>query len=259
MNIQEFPQIKQAINSAQLLKQKWKLTALSCLIDAAFLFVLGLISGFLYSPIQQKLETIWTLAFPKMQQGYALLKILFFEDVIVHTKDLALLLLALIILTYFIYALFQGTNWWLAQKISGRKIVWKQYLKYFLKINLLWFALLIIYNILDVVNLLWMKFLVKSTQETPIWSEVLLTLFLVFIICGAFISYSTKSLKNTFKQLTKINTWLTILGILIMFLVAQFIITNLEKINPALGLAIGFLLLFPLTTWSRIYISSLVK
>ncbi len=258
MNIQEFPQIKQAIKSAQLLKKEWKTTALSCLLDVVFLFVLGFISGFFYPQIQQKLEALWALAFPKMQQGYGLLKILFFEDVIQHTEDLALLLLALIIILYFVYVLFQGTNWWIAQNISKRKIFWKEYLKYFAKINLLWFALLIIYNILDVVNSLWMKFL-SQTSISVSWSNVLLDAFLVFIIYSALTSYSAKGIKQAFLSISKVNTILTFFSIIIIFLVLQFIIINAELLNPTLGLIIGILLFFPAIIWSRVYINMLVK
>lgn len=254
MNFQECSQIICAVKSFNLLKKEWKLSLLSCIIDGFFIFMLGIISGFLYDPIKQKLEVIITISFPKIQQGYALMKIIFLEEVFPHTKDLAWLLLALIFAFYIVYVLFQGANWWIAHKISGEKYNLRRYLICFAKVNILWLALFIVYNVLDVINSLRNQFLAKTIQEANLWSNIVLSVVLIIIIYAALLSYAKQEFKQKFNGLLRLNNISTFAVIAAILLILQFILINLEKINQTAGLIIGAILLFPIITWTRIYI-----
>ena len=154
------------------------------------------------------------------------------------------------ILLYICWSLFQGVNFWLAQKKT--KLI--SYLKRFFLVNILWIFCIILLFLLTIrlsVN--------QIGSFVPVISQtgINIILLILFLILGYFvlISYSIP-LKKTFK--IGIKNWKKILpvyGISIVSLVIGVILfIQLLNFNYSLGLFFALVILLPLVYFLRVYV-----
>src|SRR3989338_4809744 len=261
MNLEKQLFVREAINTFDLLRKNKRTVLVASIVDCLFFFFYGLLGGGLNIKIAQLITDIGEAIIPGIREGKAVIDLLFAPDVYPMTKSLFLNLFLLVALIYVLYIIFQGVNFWLANNLVKIKD-YKNYVILFAKLNILWLALYVVYQILDLVGTLQEHFIkiATFTQATSWWSISANVLALLLLYFGL-ISYTKLSIKESllfgirkFKQL-----FFVMLSSIIIILVLMFLLTNLFNavINYSNGdkifFVIGAIILFPTMFFLRTY------
>jgi hypothetical protein len=121
----------------------------------------------------------------------------------------------------------------------------RKYFFAFLKVNILWAALIIIIKLVDLFANL-RQVALEGTSTPSIITTVLFWLVLLL----AFLSYSKPNIKSIFIPVKKSVPLL--LTSLILFELVRWIPTPLYGINAMLGNIVGFILVFPMLALIRV-------
>ena len=165
-----------------------------------------------------------------------------------------LLILAMILITYILFVIFQSISWWYCRRISKLKEKgFFDYFREFCKINIFWFIVIVVYNIISYLNGL------LSRSESP---SIILNVIFLALLYLALISYSLlpeikgfANIRKTFSYgIKKISTIMpAYLIALLVFFVINIILTLSLKIGNLLFILLGVFLLIPTISWMRIY------
>jgi hypothetical protein len=195
------------------------------IIDASFFFMWGLI----LTPLSNSLSA-HALLFMGRQTTFL---------------TLVALIALYFISAFLVYVCFHGPAWWLAKRIAKKKQSLRKYFFAFLKVNILWAALIIIIKLVDLFANL-RQVALEGTSTPSIITTVLFWLVLLL----AFLSYSKPNIKSIFIPVKKSVPLL--LTSLILFELVRWIPTPLYGINAMLGNIVGFILVFPMLALIRV-------
>jgi len=251
--------VKELINSLYLLKKNAFWLVIAALTDAIF-FVAW---GFFTSPVKNKILEHSVLIANQLStimagKGTGILAHMFRPELRPMTNKLIRLIFILFAVMYIIYSAFHGTSWWMATKIAGKNYTYRQYMFGFAKINLIWMACYALYKLLDIVISLRHLILEKISPGTPNIAAKMLLILVILIFIAAYLSYPLLKINTLFKTPVKITAPLVILSASI-YLTAQFILNNIGKLNVDAALIVGLLLLFPVITLIRVYITRVIS
>jgi hypothetical protein len=252
--------VKELINSLILIKQQPFWLVMAALADAVFFIAWG----FFTSPVRNKivehavlianqLSTI--MAGQELPSG--ILEHMLSPALRPMTAKLTIIILTLFVTIYVLYTAFHGTSWWMAAQIAKKDHSYRKYLLGFAKINLLWLLLYTIYKFLDVIVSVRHVVIEKILPGTPNIGAGILFAALLFLGITAVFSYPLLKAKTLFKIPINISAPLIVISAS-LFLATQFILNLIGKLNVDAALAAGLLLLFPVMTLIRVYITRVI-
>ena len=223
------------------------LVAILC--DIGFFFAYGFLSAPLIEAlIEQSVLVAGGIGqLLRAQQFGSFFELLFDSSVRNHSLALLGIMAALGGLAYVLYVVFEGTSWYSVWSIVHQgKGSWTSYVKSFAKVNLVWFSIYYVYfgitTILDVRGAV-ISSLTKEAASTSV-QGLLLGLVLV-CLSAALPSYVCGSVRSAIKvvqshPLEFILAW----GVILVVLFAsQFVIDLFARLDPAIGILSGILLL----------------
>jgi len=262
----EYLVIDRLKESLVLIKRNPLRLAYPVLVDLIFLFIYGFLSYFIFLKIDYYMSSI----FEQITQNTAV-----FEDAFVFggllsavknvpgtdvlLKKAFLWILALAVLSYILYCVFQAVSWRLSINIAKKGKI-KQYMKRFFLVNIVWAFLFAVYNALAIF-IGYRKEILSRYFEVSDFS-LLLVVFGFVLIYFALISYSLiarhkagESLKKTFVfGVKKIKYFLPMYLILfIAFLIINLIMTYSSSVGVWLYVVLGVFVLLPFFAWARVY------
>lgn len=261
--MKEISSLKQAFRIAY--KQK-KLFLLSVFFDILFFFVYGFATAPIYMKLMMHVNIVGTHAGEAVKtatrESQSMFSALSSEVLAPYFNNIILLLIILAVTVYVLYCLFQAINWKIALQLTGKKIKYKDYLKKFMLINILWFILFALYYVLGfVVDI--RKILISTIMQTAPSNalNIVLMFYLIFIAYFAVISYvQLNLLKSISTGKSKIRQLLpSILMIAVFLLALNIIVKALASVNPILAITVGLIILLPAMTIARIYISLVIQ
>lgn len=263
MKTTEISGLKQAIKAAY---QNKLLFLASMLADAIFFIIYGFATAPIYAKLTAQLFLIGSHAGDAIKtatrESQSMLSVLSSDAIAPYFNNIIWLLLLLAATVYIIYCTFQAFNWKIALQLTGRKTRYLDYLKKFLLINLLWFALFLLYYLLgffvDIRQIL-IRTMMQAEPSKAL--SIILTFYFIALAYFALISYVKPSIKQSWLTGTsKIKQLLPpALLITACILALNIMITLLSKISPILAVITGLAILLPSITIARIYISLLIQ
>ncbi len=251
--------VKELINSLYLLKKNAFWLVMAALSDALFFIAWG----FFTSPITDKILEHSVLIANQLStvmagQGTGILAHMLGPEIRPMTNKLIMLIIGLFIVMYIIYTVFHGASWWMATKIAGKNYTYRRYMLGFAKVNLLWLAGYALFKLLDVVISLRHLVLEKISPGAPNIAGNMLLIALILFGITAFLSYPLLNIKTLFTTPLKTSAPLVIISASI-YLTTQFILNNIGKLNVDAALVAGLILLFPVITLIRVYITRVLS
>lgn len=213
-------------------------------VDITFFIAYGFYTG----PVSAKLISYAALITKELsiimaEQPTGLLKHLWTPEIRPLTVNLTLLIIIFFAITYLIYNIFQGTNWWVITEIAGKKNKYHKYLIGFAKINLIWLAGYIIYKIVDFITAVKYTLMQKIIEDTPNTGAKIILAAAILLGITAFFSYPILKAGTLFR--TPLKTSLPIIITAGVFYIAiQILLPQINKINTQATMIIGTALLF---------------
>lgn len=227
----------------RLSAQHWALFLSIALIDALFFIAYGFFSAPLTSQLaKQATQLADNIAATGLTN---ILGQLSQPANLPHTQHILFLLIALLIVAYLTYTLFQGTSWWVAAKIAKKKQAYTNYLARFAVLNLLWIALFAAYRGLDILAQMRHVIIQQLIPTAPNLPSILLHALFFIIAVAAVESYATLKFFAIFTVPFRATLSLAILLALIVLL-------NLAPID-ALTTFLSTLALFLLLAFTKLY------
>ncbi|MFO8015826.1 MAG: hypothetical protein R6U32_01845 [Candidatus Woesearchaeota archaeon] len=173
---------------------------------------------------------------------------------------------------YLLYSVMQGISWWYCRRISGvsnkkrsdgfeGRAGLKRYILSFSRVNLFWFLVFIIYNMLA-----WARDFLSPAEDPGV--GLLPAVLLIALAYFASISYlllpwvrGWKNIKASFscgvrKAGELVPAYFLVAAVLIII---DFILYYSLRADGRLALALGIILLLPALSWARIYIHLVVE
>lgn len=255
--------IKQALKKAYSHK---KLFLISMLADILFFFAYGFATAPIYRKLMENIYAIGSLAGEAIQtatrESQSMLSALTSETIRPYFNNIIWLLIILAVTTYLIYCILQALNWKIALEITGKKTRYLDYLKKFLKINIIWFLLFVLYYLLGFAVEIRQILISKITQTAPSSAlSIILTAYLIGIAYFAVISYVQKSAKQSWTTgKTKFMQLLPAVLLIAAYFLALNIITGIiGSASTTAAIIAGLLLLVPSLTIARIYIALTIQ
>jgi hypothetical protein len=154
---------------------------------------------------------------------------------------------------FLIYAVFQGTAWWLCARFAGLREDYYQHMLSFTRVSLWWGLLFFVYSLLSI------YFSVKSgVQNIPVSLAVrtVLTTYLAVIAYFAIVSYSLRphSVKKSFSLgLRKFHHIIPYFLMVAALLAVLYLVLAPFSTNYVASLIIQILLVLPALALSRIF------
>lgn len=241
----------------------------SLVIDFFFLFIFFVVYYFFFENIMNKVISLLMLT-GKSLQGLTQTDITL--NVLSNQQQMNSLIISigfwifgLAVLTYVIYCIFQGINWFIAHKMFKIKIKPAEYMKMFFSVNLVWYAVVMIISYFYVKAVIYTQVL---RSPSNLGTVSIISLILVAVICYfAFISYVLikkhgfiDSIKKSFSL--GIKEFLTIASMYILlilgFVLIDFILKLIFMISTILMIIVGMILIFPAIAYARLVIISVI-
>lgn len=247
-----------------LLKNNPLLVLLSICIDVSALFLYGFLSGPVYAKMTEHIILIGTLISQNLQasRGKSIMTILYQPDTSEFAKQLILLLLFLLCITYVIFVISQGLNLALAKKIARQKTHTISQIKTVAKIALFWSIVLAILYPLRLLADIRLLLITKVTPNQTSFGLVdTLNILTVLFVIIALHQFALGTLRNSFSWILQhyaIVTKSSALIILVFFAI-NTILKLLNSIAGELSILGGLFLVFPALIWLRLYMIELVR
>ncbi|MDP7457297.1 MAG: hypothetical protein QGH47_01090, partial [Candidatus Woesearchaeota archaeon] len=173
------------------------------LLDIIFLLVYGFVkgspdlSGFL-GKIYEYLKIFLTLTSQKakdltLEVARQVSIFSLIDENPLIAKYFYLLLLAFLLfglVTYFLYSFMQGSSWYLNAKLTSETPSYKNYIKQFFKVNILWFLLYVIFIIVGFINSFRFTILERSGTPNPPGLDIFIIVLIIIIAYFGSISYA---------------------------------------------------------------------
>ncbi len=250
----------------------WKLLSRNILTVFAggFLDVLFFISlGFLTAPVFDKLTEhviiIGSLVSAQMQAAAgrarpAIIDALFQEPVSGYTWQFFGLLLLLAAVVFVLFWLFQGTAWWLAHGIAGKRHKWRQFLVSFGKVTSVWFLLYVVWYAIDLVLDLRGLLVEKATGQPAAGAGIVMFVILSLLVYFALLSCALLSVRKSLSVGARrvLGILPAMIVVLAHFLAGNFVVRLLGQLHSAVMFVGGVVLLVALLAWTRVYIARVV-
>lgn len=231
-------------------KERPLLAALGSITDALFFISLGLFT----SPIsvvmvEQVSKIAQEFSFGVAQEQPELFNVLASSNI---TFALAINLVLYFAVIFALYALIQGTSWFIAKKYFTDAPYVRSILT-FAKINIFWFALFIVYKLLDFVLNLRYRLLESLQPGTiDIAGNTMIALFFIGLGMATF-AYSSEKTFKFFKTSARKSSIILVTGALLFFF-PYSIFYAIGTINQTVSIAISAIVLLPLLTYLRVYL-----
>ena len=243
--------------------------AIPFFIDLLFLFVFFIVYNFFLVNIIDRIISLLMLtgkAFEGLTQTDITLNILSNQQQMNSLiANIGFWIFGLIALSYTLYCIFQGTNWFIAHKILKEKTNFKDYIKRFFGVNILWGISFVIIAYFYVKAVIYTQVLriPSNLGIVSIFSAILLIILCYF----AFISYILikkqgfiDAIKKSFSLGTK--EFQTIASMYVLLILGFALIDGLLRllfmINTTLMIIVGIILIFPAIAYARLVIISVI-
>ncbi|MDD5086210.1 MAG: hypothetical protein PHV16_00490 [Candidatus Nanoarchaeia archaeon] len=174
--------------------------------------------------------------------------------------------IGLIISAYFIYSIFQSASWFFAGKIVHKKLMFWHYIKKFFAVHIIWHIAFILIS----------YFYVRSVLLTDIFKissslgyvRPISMFFIIILTYFSLISYALiaekgfrKSIKGCFvigfKRFFILICFFAVFAVI--FLIIDILLRIIFLISDSAMLIIGIIIIFPIITYFRIVLISLIK
>lgn len=175
-------------------------------------------------------------------------------------KSIIFLFVILMALIYLAYCSFQSLNWRIARNITGSKFRVSEFMKFFFKINILWFALLYLGMFFE--RMIGILILLGGKKQD---TGVIALIIAVIITYFAFISYALPGKKGAIKQafalgFKKFLIFIPMyLVVAIICIIINYLLFFAPQINYTLRWVLEFLLLLLALAWARVFICLVVN
>ncbi|PIU02560.1 MAG: hypothetical protein COT55_02840, partial [Candidatus Diapherotrites archaeon CG09_land_8_20_14_0_10_32_12] len=239
-------------------------------IDLLFLFVFFIVYNFFLGNIMKKVISLLMLTGESLQgltQANVALNVLSNQQQMNSLIiNIGFWIGGLAVLTYAIYCISQGINWFIAHKMFKIKTKPAEYVKRFFTLNFVWYLIVMIIIYFYVKAVIYTQVL-----RTPsnLGTVSVFSLMLVAVICYfAFISYALikkygfiDSIKKSFSLATKEFSTIACMYILFIlgFVLIDIILKLIFIISTTLMIIVGIILIFPVIAYMRLVIISVVE
>ncbi len=239
--------IKEFADSCKAIKKKPLYLAIVPVIDLLFLFVFFIIYNFFFEKIMDRIIS-------NQQQMNSLI------------INIGFWIFGLVVLSYLLYCIFQGLVWFIAHKVLKEKTNFKEYIKRFFAVNILWCISFIIIAYFYVKAVILTQVLRSPSNLVMVgtFSAILLVVLCYF----AFISYALikkhrfiESIKKSFSLgIKEFSTIIPMYVLLILgFALIDVLLRLLFMISTTLMIVVGIILIFPFIAYARLVIISVVE
>jgi len=262
--------MKRFAESYKAVKKRPRYLAVPFLFDLPFLIVFFFVYYFFFEKIMDKIISLLMLTgkvFQGLTQTDISLNILSNQQQMNSLIiSIGFWILGLIVLSYTLYCIFQGLVWFIAHKMLEEKTNFKEYIKRFFGVNILWGISFIIIAYFYVKAVIFTQVL-KSQSNLGMVSTF--SAILLIVLCYfAFISYVLikkhgfiDSIKKSFSLGTKEFPTIASMYILLIlgFALIDGLLRLLFMINTTLMIAVGIILIFPFIAYARLVIISVIE
>lgn len=261
MNLRKNIVIESFFESFKAIVRKRSYILWPVIIDVLFILSFGFSAGYFISNIQEKAVALLQTGESILYSG-GLIKGLLSNN---ETISIILSTVGLIITIYIQYCIFQGLSWRFARKFVEQKVNILRYVKKFFLINIFWFLLFIIVELLDYIGRLLGYLRGQTLGESFFFNIIIFLLFLIGYF--AFISYALitkykiiEAIKKSFSiGIRKIKSILLMyLIIAVMFLIVNLLLVLIYNVNYMLMIVVGFMTVSPAYTWARVFLNLVV-
>ncbi|GEM_PF-5572530 len=236
-------------------KSPW-LIAASVISDIVFLFLIGVITTPFRELLVEKIVMIGAIISRNVYATTSVLQ----QALLPESRPLlawaVILWLCVLLITYFLYSLFQGSAWFCCSRVVHNNSSWWYYVRRFALMNLFWLGVYSVLHLLDVYLSLRQRFLVLATQSS-ITNTPGILFWVVSSLLGliAVFSYAALNLGAGFNLFFDVRiSGPLVLILAVLGLNLDFFLAFLGKLHPALLVAAGVLILLPLVALARVYI-----
>jgi len=262
--------IKGFADSCKAIRKNPSYIVVPFFIDLLFLFVFFIVYNFFLGNIMKKVISLLMLTGESLQgltQANVALNVLSNQQQMNSLIiNIGFWIGGLAVLTYAIYCISQGINWFIAHKMFKIKTKPAEYVKRFFTLNFVWYLIVMIIIYFYVKAVIYTQVL-----RTPsnLGTVSVFSLMLVAVICYfAFISYALikkygfiDSIKKSFSLATKEFSTIACMYILFIlgFVLIDIILKLIFIISTTLMIIVGIILIFPVIAYMRLVIISVVE
>jgi len=257
------------VGSCRAIRKNPSYVAISFFIDLVFLFVFLTAYHFFFGKIMDRVISLLMLT-GKALQGLTQNEVSL--NILANQQQMNSLIInigvwigCLAALTYAIYCLSQGMNWFIAHRMFKIKAKPADYIKRFFRVNFVWYLMVVIIAYFYVKAVIHAQVL-RNPSNLGIVSILSLVLLAV-ICCFAFMSYALikkhsfiDSIKKSFSLAAK--EFPTIASMYLLFIFGFFLIDIILRLifmaSTTLMVIVGIILIFPAIAYIRLVIISVV-
>ncbi len=232
------------------------------LLDILFLLAFGFTTSFFVDSILDSSILASQKMAALMQTGEvtSVLGLFTHSSVLPLTGYVALLMLLLALVIFVTYVIVGCLPWFVLLR-TMTKIRFSSFVKRFALVNVLWFLILYVLFVVNLLVDMVVRLSAVISQERPssYWSVIM------YVLCAGVLyialpSYATGSVKSAYSYVrTQWRMWLPLFALMLLVLVlAQLVVVRVDSVNVIAGLIVGVLTL-PLFSWARIVVLLGVK
>ncbi len=257
-----------AKSALMLLRKNPKKLLMASALDLIFLFAYGFFTAPLFARIVGYAVAIGTIVSEQapaaIRSGSPSL-----SSIIASSPEASSMLtslfgvfIALAVVVYAVFAVFQGAAWMIGGMIAGRKISYSSHLNQFAVLSIFWIAALSVQHIYS---------LMESIRRTSAGAEsgrAIEIALLIMIFYFASISYALigskhpkAKLKNSFR-LGIMKAGIIAPAFLLVaaaYFAVSAVLKGLAGISPWLMVAGGIIVIIPGMTWARVFVMQIVE
>jgi hypothetical protein len=253
------------VKSWNILKENYKVIWIVISVEILFFILFGFVYSPLYTGMQNNLEN---LGGEIIQNSENIDNIANQATNSVYFRNILILGVVLAIIVYILYCIFQGFLWRFSFNLTEKKKRFLPYIKRFFLVNILWYVLFIIYVLINFFFLYVDTVGRRLEPEGTFFLGGLSNVMLIIIAYFAFISYVKieklgvwKSIRESFRIGFKKAGWMTLCYMIIgiAFIIVNYALYFLERLNFVVFLFMGIVLIMPLLLIARIFIKLIVE
>jgi len=262
--------IKSFADSYKAVRKNPSCIVIPFFIDLFFLFVFFIAYDFFLGSIMNKVISLLMLTGESLQgltQTDITLNLLSNQQQMNSLiANIGFWIFGLIALSYALYCIFQGTSWFIAHKILKEKTDFKEYIKRFFAVNILWCVSFVIIAYFYVRAVIYTQVLrsPSNIQTVSIFSIILLIILSYFALISYvlikkynFVDLIKKSFSLAIKEFSTIAPMYVLL--ILGFAVIDILLRLLFMISTTFMVIVGIILMFPFIAYSRLVIISVVE
>ncbi len=266
MDFTRFLVIREWLHAWRTLFQNKGFALASGLVDLVFFLAFGFVTAPVFDKLTEHVIIIGSLVSEQMRVAVgrtrpAVLDALFQQPVSQYTWQFLGLLAVLALVVFVLYALLQGTAWWLASSVVHKPLRWREFLMGFARVHVLWFALYAAWYCVDAILDLRRIVVAKALGQAVSGTNVVLLAVLGIVIYFALISSPLLSIRKAFALgIRKAGVLLPAFVVVdAHFLAGNFVVRWLGTLNTTVMFVVGTVLLLIVLAWTRVYLSMIVR